>query len=227
MTVQVSSDDDLAHQTRRLLDSLRKDAERRGWTFHAPPPKAAVPDFAEDYEPDAMMITPEGGVMIAITTRSSLARNARLAEIAQRVSEQPGWSFRVFYANTSDPPDPSTPPSTVEEIASSITEVRALDETGHGRAALVMGWATLEAIARLVVDRHGIGPAKPLSPIQAVQVLVQEGYLDDDDARRLRSLARVRNEIVHGGLGVAISPTDLAGLIEDLEDMAGVLRQAA
>ncbi len=90
-----------------------------------------------------------------------------------------------------------------------------------------MGWATLEAIARLVVDRHGIGPATPLSPIQAVQVLVQEGYLDDDDGRRLRSLARVRNEIVHGGLGTAISRQDVTGLIEDLEAMAGALRQAA
>ncbi len=124
MTIQLSSDDDLAQQTRRLLDSLRKDADRRGWTFHAPPPKAAIPDFAEDYEPDALMITPEGGVMIAITTRSSLARNARLAEIARRVSAQPGWSFRMFYANTSDPPGPPAPPPTVEEIASGITEVR-------------------------------------------------------------------------------------------------------
>jgi uncharacterized protein YutE (UPF0331/DUF86 family) len=227
MTVQFSSDDDLALQTRRLLDSLRKDADRRGWTFHAPPPKAAIPDFAEDYEPDAMVITPEGGVMIAITTRSSFAHNTRLAEIARRVSAQPGWSFRMFYANTPDPPRPSAPPPTVEEIASGITEVRSLDETGHERAALVMGWATLEAIARLVVDRHGIGPATSLSPIQAVQVLIQEGYLDDDDGRRLRSLAQIRNEVVHGGLGVAISHQDVIELIEDLEAMAGALRQAA
>lgn len=227
MTIQSLSDNDLAHQTQRLLGSLKKDADRHGWTFHAPPPKAMIPDFAEDYEPDALMITPEGGVMIAITTRSSLARNARLAEIAQRVSEQPGWSFRVFYANTSDPPEPAAPPSTVEEIASGITEVRALDETGHERAALVMGWATLEAIARLVMDRHGIDQARPLSPIQAVQVLVQEGYLDDEDAGRLRSLARVRNEIVHGRLGTAISRKDVTGLIANLEAMAGALRQAA
>jgi uncharacterized protein YutE (UPF0331/DUF86 family) len=227
MMVLPSSNEDLAHQTSRLLDTLRKDAERRGWTFYAPPPKAVLPDFAEDYEPDAMMIAPDGGVMIAITTRSSLARNTRLAEIAKRVSEQPGWSFRVFYANTADPPESSAPPSTFEDIASGITEVRALDATGHERAALVMGWATLEAIARLVMDRRGIDSAKPLSPVQAVQVLIQEGYLDDEDGRRLRSLAQVRNAIVHGGLGTAITREDVVGLIRDLEAMAGTLRQAA
>ena len=100
-------------------------------------------------------------------------------------------------------------------------------ETGHERAAFVMGWAALEAIARLVMDQRGIDPAKPLSPIQAVQILVQEGYIDDDDARRLRSLARLRNEIVHGGLRTVVSREDVAGLIRDLETMAGTLRHAA
>ncbi|MGX7705507.1 hypothetical protein [Methylobacterium sp. Gmos1] len=227
MTVRSSSEDALAFQAQRLLHSLRQDAERRGWTFYAPPPKDVIPDFAEDYKPDAIVITPEGGAMIAITDRGSLARNTRLAEIARRVSERPGWSFRLFYANTSTQAEPSPPRSTVEEVQSGITEVRVLDETGHGRAALVMGWATLEAIARLVMDRRGIEPTGPVSPIQAVQVLVQEGYLDDDDARRLRALARTRNEIVHGGLGTPISREDVTGLIRDLEAMAGTLRQAA
>ncbi|KMO44667.1 hypothetical protein VQ03_01970 [Methylobacterium tarhaniae] len=43
----------------------------------------------------------------------------------------------------------------------------------------------------------------------------------DDDARRPRSLARVRNEIVHGGLGTAISHGDVDGSVRNPEAMAG------
>ncbi len=184
-----------------------------------------IPDFAEDYEPDALMITPEGGVMIAITTRSSLARNARLAEIAQRSVRAARMVVSGLLREHVRPARAGG--SSVDRRGDRVRhhEVRALDETGHERAALVMGWATLEAIARLVMDRHGIDQARPLSPIQACRSWFRKAT--STTTRSIAVAGRVRNEIVHGRLGTAISRKDVTGLIANLEAMAGALRQAA
>lgn len=60
-----------------------------------------------------------------------------------------------------------------------------------------------------------------------MQVLVQEGCLDDQDAGRLRRSARLRNDIVHGGVSTLIAPEDVGELVQALEMVAGTLRQAA
>lgn len=227
MTYQPSSEEAFALRAERLLDSLAKDAERRGWTFLVAPQKSALPEFLGDYRPDAIVLNSEGGVIIEITNRRDIAQKGRLAEVAKIVSGQRGWSFRVFYANPSDQPRASFLSPTSEEVITGINEARALDAMGQERAALVMAWAALEAVARLVMSQADIDSAKPISPIQAVQTLAQEGYLSDEDAAQLRDLARIRNEVVHGGLSVRVSREEVGRLIENLESISEKLQNAA
>lgn len=227
MTGHVQREETPHLRSRHLLDELKIDADRLGLAFHLEPPAAILPDFIGSDRPDAMVITPDGGVIVAITDRKDLARRQSLADLAKRVAEQPGWSLRVFYANASDPAEHAGVSPTIADVTSGIDEARALDEMGHGRAALVMGWATLEAMARLAVSRSGDDLVRSLAPIQAVQVLVQQGYLGDDDARKLQHSARLRNEVVHGGVSTVIAPGDVSELLGTLESIASTLRQAA
>lgn len=216
-----------ALQPRHVLDGLRSDAERRGWAFYERPTEAVLPDFLSDHRPDAMAVTPDGGIVIEFTSRQDLAEKGRLADVARKIAEHPGWSLRVFYANPSDPAGPEAALPTLADLVSGIDEVRALGRLGQPRAALVMAWATLEAMARLAVAGRGHDLVRPLSPVQAVQILVQEGCLDDEDAGRLRRSARLRNDVVHGGVSTVIAPEDVGELVEALETVAGTLRQAA
>jgi uncharacterized protein YutE (UPF0331/DUF86 family) len=100
-------------------------------------------------------------------------------------------------------------------------------ESGHERAALVIAWSLLEAIARLVTPQGETTRARPLSPVQAVQTLAEMGYLKEVDARRLRELTSLRNAVVHGGLKTVVPANDVAQLICDLETITHDLAEAA
>jgi hypothetical protein len=80
--------------------------------------------------------------------------------------------------------------------------MRILADTGHFAPARVFGWAILESLARLASSSVR---STGLSPIQAVQVLAEEGYIENEDAQRLRELAKLRSAVAHGDFSVDVS----------------------
>jgi len=87
-------------------------------------------------------------------------------------------------------------------------------------SALILGWAVLEALARLASTHDGTGHLGPLSPVQAVQLLAEEGYLENDAAADLRRMTSLRNAVVHGDLSADVSAEQAAALIERLHMIA-------
>ena len=90
---------------------------------------------------------------------------------------------------------------------------------GHHAPAPIFGWSVLEALAHLA---GGSGPARGLSPIQAVQAvqaLAAEGYIENEDAQRLRGMARLRSAVVHGDFSRVVTAGQVRFLIEQLEAM--------
>jgi uncharacterized protein YutE (UPF0331/DUF86 family) len=227
MTYQSSRSAEIDARVDGLLERLQKDAEKRGWKFYIQPPPQVIPEFLKGYRPDALAIGPDGGVAIEIMVGRREAQKESLAKIANLVEAQRGWEFRVFYVSPplEDRPDLSAP--TAGELASGIAEARALLESGHERAALVIAWSLLEAIARLVTPEDERTKARPLCPVQAVQTLAEMGYLEEADARRLRELTTLRNAVVHGALKTVVPANDVAQLIHDLEEITHDLDEAA
>jgi uncharacterized protein YutE (UPF0331/DUF86 family) len=86
--------------------------------------------------------------------------------------------------------------------------------------ALILGWAVLEALARLASTHDGSGHFGPLSPVQAVQILAEEGYLENDAAADLRRMTSLRNAVVHGDLSANVSSEQTAALIARLRVIA-------
>ncbi|RYB02288.1 hypothetical protein [Lichenibacterium ramalinae] len=227
MTYRFSSAEESSTQIADLMDRLQKDAEKRGWTFYIRPPSEVIPEFLEGYRPDALGIGPGGGVVIEIKARGHDLQRESLAKLAKLVESQQGWSFRFFYVSPSPEPKSDSSTATAVELASGLAEARVLLETGHERAALVIAWSLLEALARRVAPQQEKDLLRPLSPAQAVQRLAEMGYLEENDARRLRELTNLRHAVVHGGLSTAVPPDDVARLIHDLEDITAHLDEAA
>lgn len=227
MTYRPSESEEFSTRIDGLLGRLQKDAEKRGWTFYIQPPPHVIPDFLKGYRPDALGVGPDGGVVIEIKARRHEAQRESLVKIASLVEAQPGWEFRVFYVSTPVEVGVDLSAPTASELAYGIAEARMLLESGHERAALVMAWSLLEAIARLVTPQGERARTRPLSPVQAVQTLAEMGYLEEVDARRLREMTNLRNAVVHGGLGTAVPADDVAQLINDLEGIAYNLDEAA
>ena len=227
MTYQPSESEESVARINGLMERLQKDVERRGWKFYIQPPPKEIPEFLKGHRPDALGIGPDGGVVIEIKARGHKAQRESLSEIANLVEAQKGWEFRVFYISPPGEVKPDLSAPTASELASGIAEARVLLESGHERAALVIAWSLLEAIARLITSQEERIRARPLSPVQAVQTLAEMGYLEEVDARRLRELTSLRNAVIHGGLGTVVPANDVAQLIHDLEEITHNLDKAA
>jgi uncharacterized protein YutE (UPF0331/DUF86 family) len=78
----------------------------------------------------------------------------------------------------------------------------------------------VESLARLASANSGATQLGSLSPVQAIQVLAEEGYLEKDVAQRLREMVHLRNAVVHGDLSVQVPPGQVEYLLEQLEAIA-------
>ena len=76
-----------------VLRNLQQVSEARGLTFFVNPPREIIPRFLGDYQPDAIALGPEGGMIIEVKLRRSPNSQKQLATIAKKVAEQKGWNF--------------------------------------------------------------------------------------------------------------------------------------
>lgn len=209
-----------------VLKILRQASEARGMKFYVNPPRDVVPEFLGGFRPDAMARGPEGGMIVEVKLRRSPGSEQQLAEIARRVSGQKGWEFRAIYLN---PPTDETPPiatPTPQQLQAAFGEIEALTKGGHSAAALVAAWAALESMARLASVDSGASTARNFSPLQAVQTLAEEGYIENDAADRLRAMAKLRNAVVHGDLSVNVPDEQVEHILKDLRAIASDIEAA-
>jgi hypothetical protein len=185
------------------LRNLQASYEARGLRFFINPSRELVPSFLEGYQPDAIAMGPNGGgAIIEVKRHESQASNRKLAELAKKVGAQRGWEFKAIYTHpATENPDNIAKP-TLEQIDARLQEMRILADTGHLAPALIFGWAVLESLARLASSS---ARSTGLSPIQAVQVLAEEGYIKNEDAQRLRDMAGLRSAVAHGDFSVNVS----------------------
>jgi uncharacterized protein YutE (UPF0331/DUF86 family) len=204
-----------------VIEDLRRTFEAQGLPFYSNPGEDIIPDFLRGYHPDGIVLYKDGGgIIFEIKNRRSDQADRQLAQIAQRVARHKGWEFRAVFINPEIPV--VIPKPTPEQINGKIKELEALLDSKHYGSALVTGWAIIESLARLVMDDDR-APSKPLSPIQAVQILAQEGYLENQVAQRLREGAKLRNAAVHGDFSVEIQIGPVETILEQIKAISSVI----
>jgi hypothetical protein len=209
-----------------ILRNLQQVSEARGLKFYVNPPREVLPAFLGDFQPDAIAIGPDGGIVVEVKRRGSPASEHQLAAIAKRVSDQKGWEFRAIYLN---PPANVMQPianPTPEQIQARLGEIEALTITKHPAAALVIAWAVLESLARLATANSQARIPKGFSPIQTIQTLAEEGYIESDAADRLREMAKLRNAVVHGDFSVDVPAEQVDGLLKLIHGVASDVMNA-
>ena len=109
-----------------------------------------------------------------------------------------------------------------KELAHLRLRVRGKQVQAHPRRADVVRFLqdqiapVLESLARLA---GGPERSRGLSPIQAVQELAAEGYIENEEAQRLRDMARLRSAVVHGDFSVNVTADQIEFLIKQLETL--------
>jgi uncharacterized protein YutE (UPF0331/DUF86 family) len=207
------------------LRNLQRVSEARGLKFYVNPPRDVVPDFLGDFRPDAIARGPEGGIIIEVKLQRTPESERRLAEIARRVSAQKGWEFRAIFATPPIDEISSIPKPTQQQLQGAFDQIEALTNGGHHTAALLIAWATLESLARLANANSETG-TRTFSPLQAIQMLAEQGYLENEAADNLRGMVGLRNAVAHGDLSVNVQGGQVKSLLKQMRAIAAELEAA-
>jgi REase_AHJR-like len=194
----------------RLLELLRGSYEDDGFTFVEHPGDANLPPFMKGYRPDALALRDDKSIAIELKVRREPAKEKYLRAISERFKDQPKWEFRVIYGGQLEEEPISAP--TVEQIQAHIAEAETLLAQNHPRAALVLGWAAIEGIARTLSPDFPSRGSRTMR--QAVELLEHLGRLRFQDAQELRKLLPLRSRVVHGDFGARITSVEVEPVLK-------------
>jgi uncharacterized protein YutE (UPF0331/DUF86 family) len=197
-----------------FLRNVVAQLEEEGYEVFVQPQPPILPPFLKDFRPDA--IARRNGkhlVVELVQTFGSLDKT--LAAMASSIRANPGWELRVIVVNPTRKPNALTQ-QPLEAIRLAADEVSKLIATEHYRAALLMGWSTFEALARLTMPSDF---ARPQSPGRLVQLLAQEGYVTPTEADALRGLADKRNVLIHGNVQTEVNKADIESFADILKNL--------
>jgi hypothetical protein len=173
-----------------------------------------------DHSPDAIALREDKKLAIEVLHEGAPS-NRRLDGLRELFSQHKDWELRVYWVS---------PSSTSQEIAGASRDVieqsmRAVEELtadGRTRPALLMGWATFEAIGRAILPEK---LQRPQPPGRLTEVLAAEGYITPNEADHLRRLAESRNHLIHGGLETSVSGADLHRFVDVLKTLCSFISQ--
>ena len=99
-------------------------------------------------------------------------------------------------------------------------QIEALTNGGHHAAAFLIAWAALESLVRLANANGEAGTPRAFSPLQVIQMLAEEGYLENEAADNLRKMVKLRNAVAHGDLSVDVQGGEVKCLLKQLRAIA-------
>jgi uncharacterized protein YutE (UPF0331/DUF86 family) len=209
----------IADQEAQVLRFIVPKLEAEGYEVLVDPPATRLPEFMQSYRPDAIALGSPKNLAIEVVLEGS-TEDFHLAALRKRFRDSKDWELRVYYAS----------PSHVErqiEVASQVTieqslkVIRELIDLGQYQPALLMAWATFEAIGRALLPEKFVGPQPPQ---KLVERLAADGYVLPSEADRIRDLAKTRNQLAHGKLDLPIESADLEKFAAVLGSLSGRLK---
>jgi uncharacterized protein YutE (UPF0331/DUF86 family) len=185
-----------------LLALATEQFAEEGYTVVREPGASSLPAPLRDLHPDAIAIGKRPFVVIEVVREG--AQNAERVIRLQRAAQEAGdWNLHLILDRGERKPGLDQIPAQI--ISSTLNQARKLLEVDT-RAALLLSWASFEAVARAMAPTRF---AKPQSPGRIIESMASEGIVTPSEASALRKLATSRNAVVHGDLRVAPPTNEL------------------
>lgn len=192
-----------------VLEEVARTLKAEGFEVYLHPKEPIRPAFLGPYTPDAIAIGNNKKIVIEVTPAGPMA-TAKLTKLTALVNSEPGWEFRAVVFPAVSPGLEIAP---VELMRKRLEDARALVSAGQNPAALLVCWAVFEAFARRQSQTRF---AKPQTPGRIVELLASDGTITPNEADKLRGLAKIRNEFIHGSLDPVITTEDVSVFINIL-----------
>lgn len=208
-----------AELEKEALDRLKERFESQGYEFLMNPPRSRLPDFLQSSPPNALAIGPNETVVVEAKRRRSKASDILLKILAQDISTRIGWRLLVVYVGETSNDIASFNRAEQVQIRHAIQDVRKIMLVSPSWIIMATTWSIFESVAR---NLYAVGDSvaeRALSPIQIVERLASDGYLDPNEAKRLRALISARNRAVHGDLTISAPTEDLHFMLDKADEI--------
>lgn len=196
---------------KQILRAALNQLGNEGYDVFIEPAGIGLPAFLQGIRPDAVAFKSTGNLVVEVIS-DTLGAQSKI-EVLQRILEgQKDWKLKIIWAS----PKMTGVDISVQSddsVRARIAQMRTVQE-GSPELALLLGWATFEALARRLAP--GMFD-KPQSPGRLVEKLAGDGFLTPDEADWLRDLAQLRNRFIHGGLDIQVSPEKIPKFASILE----------
>ena len=197
-----------------LASEVAEEYRRKGYEVA----REVALDFLPGFHADLIARKDDEVRVIEVKTRSSLAANPQIGEMARIVDEKRGWTFELRLVG--EPHRPDIPkdgqPSKATDIDERTDEAKRALAAGLPGAALLLAWSAVEASARRAVVAEGIAEERVAAGGNALDQAVFLGIISRDDYRRLTEVRKQRNALAHG---FDVSDAD-EGAVSGLIDLA-------
>jgi uncharacterized protein YutE (UPF0331/DUF86 family) len=210
----------VVEEVRQIIDLLTPQLEAEGYTIYLEPPRQLLPGFMQGYTPDAIALPAKNSkkakkkLAIEVAIEGSTA-SLKEDVLRQRFSNANDWELRVYYARPDGTRD-SLPVMSREAIDTSLASIASLVSTDQLQAALLLAWATFEALGRAVAKGK---LSRAQSPGRLIEVLASDGLVTPTEADTLRGLSKARNQLIHGRLDEDIQRSDLLRFTKTLSSL--------
>jgi uncharacterized protein YutE (UPF0331/DUF86 family) len=204
--------------TRDLLEYFMPRYREEGFDVFINPSPSILPSFMQGYRPDAVALRPDKKIAIDLV-RPGRPSEGKVRDLKSLFAPHRDWEFKILYVSSL--PLPAAPGIvSATAIDEAITRVDRLKNDGHRLPALIMAWATLEAVGRALMPEQ---LKRPQTAGKLLEVLAEIGYLTPDEADVLRPAIALRDAAVHGGPDPVVDDKLLDQFIEVLRTLAEFL----
>lgn len=193
--------------------------EAAGYDVYLQPPKDILPEFLRDLVPDAVALPQNGGKNIAIEMApANISIHSKVAELGRLFEGRRDWDFRVIHWTPMNE-EVTIKPISGEELLFIIVKFESSIESADTQASFLMAWSIFEACSRAIMPNIF---QRPQSAKQVIEIMAREGYIVPSEAKFLRSIVSMRNNIAHGGLDFLPKKQDVEKIIDICKN---ILRQ--
>lgn len=184
---------------RQRAHAIAQEYRSNGYEVIEEPSREQLPDFLADYRPDLLIRRGNETVVVEVKSRTSLAREPNVRELARLLQTKPGWNFELVVVGEGEKlrsPE-GTLPLEREDILQRIEEAGRLLKSGFSEAALLIGWSASEATVRLLAEDEGVLLDRH-TPSYILNRAATDGVISRDDHNFLTNAMKYRNAFVHG-----------------------------
>ena len=197
---------------RIALDRVVPLLQSEGYDVIPAPGPADLPPFLADRRPDAIAIGKHPSLLVEVFRKDGKRELAKVRELQSRLQGRDDWQLRVFYFSSLEPTLQPVPNAATMDAIQAARNVSATEP----RAALLLAWSIMEAVARETIETTG---SRALNPSALVNLLASEGYIDQEQANEMFRLSKLRSEIAHGQLDCSTTPEDVSWLLSVAEQV--------